>query len=251
MKTARHGRSHLRLSKADVQAGLGAELLVLCESMTADGKLSKDEILALTRWLNTNRNAELPSIAFLVETVSRIIADRHVTREEQKELYAAIERILPNEAQHRASANRRAVNAARRAKKKAEKNAERERKRAVRERDRPVASANFMIAGVHYEGREQRIRRYACEGQRVCLVREPKNAYSHNAIQIALESGVEFGYVPEIDAEDLAPLLDAGYAQRAYITKILDGGRVPIPVVQVYIHRIDADVDGLAVVRRG
>lgn len=260
-KRAKRSSDHLRLTAADAQAGVGAELLVLCHSMTANGRLSKEEILELTRWLRTNRDAGLPSITFLAETVSRIIADRHITREEYQELYAAIERILPKEAKRRATANRRAVEAATSAAKKtaakvakhaakAEKDAARARKQTERERNRPVASFNFMIAGVHYEGREHRIRRFARQGESVYLVREPQNRHSRNAIQVALKSGIEFGYVPEIDAEDLAPLLDAGLAQRAHITKILDGGRVPIPVVQAYVHRLDAEVDGLNVVSR-
>lgn len=115
----------------------------------------------------------------------------------------------------------------------------------------PVASFNFIIAGVHYEGREHRIRRFARAGDQVYLVREPQNQFSRNAIQVALKSGIELGYVPEIDAEDLAPLLDVGLAQKAHITKILVGGRVPIPVVQAYVHRLDAEIEGISIVSRG
>jgi len=45
--------------------GIGAELFSLCEGITADGKLSKDEILALGLWLRDNKNEPIPGIQFL------------------------------------------------------------------------------------------------------------------------------------------------------------------------------------------
>jgi len=55
---------------------------------------------------------------------------------------------------------------------------------------------------------------------------------------------MQIGFVPEEDAPDLAAPLDQGYPHVATITKILTGGRAPIPVVQAYIYRPDAGIDG-------
>jgi hypothetical protein len=51
--------------------------------------------------------------------------------------------------------------------------------------------------------------------------------------------------VPERDAGDIAKLVDAGSLHDAYITKILTGGRSPIPVVHAEIFRADATAEGL------
>ena len=42
----------------------------------------------------------------------------------------------------------------------------------------------------------------------------------------------------------MAPLLDAGYKQMAYCTKILNGWRTPIPVVEAALYRADAMIAG-------
>jgi HIRAN domain len=73
-------------------------------------------------------------------------------------------------------------------------------------------------------------------------VREPENKYSRNAVGVCLDNAVKIGYVPEELATEIAPLLDAGHRQSAYLTKILSGGRTPIPVVQAYLYRPDAEV---------
>ena len=51
---------------------------------------------------------------------------------------------------------------------------------------------------------------------------------------------MQIGFVPERDAVQMAPLLDAGHPYIAFVTKILTGGRSPIPVVQADLYRTDA-----------
>lgn len=74
----------LSLSKSDRRAGIGAELLTLCQSITSDGRLNDLEIGELRQWLRANRTADLPAIGFLVETVERILADGIVTDQERQ-----------------------------------------------------------------------------------------------------------------------------------------------------------------------
>ncbi|MDZ4831758.1 MAG: hypothetical protein SGJ09_16375 [Phycisphaerae bacterium] len=76
----------LSLSKKQLQGGIGAELFTLCKGMTADGALTKAEILALRDWLRENRDADIEGVAFLSETLSRIIADGVVSADEQRDL---------------------------------------------------------------------------------------------------------------------------------------------------------------------
>src|SRR5262249_18204968 len=102
MSKSRQTNSRLSITKAQLQDGIGGELFSLCQGITADGKLSKDEIAALGSWLRENRDAPLPGIAFLSETLNKIVADGRVTREEQRELLEAIEKVLPPDARREA-----------------------------------------------------------------------------------------------------------------------------------------------------
>lgn len=244
MAAKKPAKIRLSLTKSQIQAGVGAELLSLCQSATEDGTLSKDEILALKSWLETNRTSDLPAIAFLIATVQRIAAEGKVTKDERQELYKAIETVLPPEARKQAVAHRKVVEAKEMARDFAEREAQKRRAREERERNRPIASANFMVAGVYYEGRPEIISRYVDDGDQVFLVRDPHNKYSRNAIEVRLDNGMQIGFVPEDDAVDLAPFFDQGCVHRAYITKVLTGGRVPIPVVQACLYSEDANIEG-------
>jgi hypothetical protein len=51
--------------------------------------------------------------------------------------------------------------------------------------------------------------------------------------------------VPEEIAVELAPLLDQGLPHTGVLTKVLTGGRTPIPVVQARLFRVDAAVADL------
>jgi len=238
-------KPRLSLTKTQIQAGLGAELLTLCQAVTEDGSLSNEEISELRRWLETNRSSDLPAIGFLVATLERILADGKVTPEERRELYAAIETVLPPEARRAAVAKRKYVEAEQEAQARQERQAEKQQEREARERRRPLCSANFMVAGVHYEGRSEVVRDYVDEDDVVFLVRDRTNKFSRNAIEVRLKNGMQIGFVPEDFAPEMAPFLDEGCPHVAYITKVLRGGRSPIPVVQAYVHRTDAGVEAL------
>ena len=273
------------LTKSERSSGIGAELLVLCQTVTDDGYLSKDEINELRRWLKDNRDTDLPAIAFLHETVERILADRRITREERQELYQAIELVLPPEARREAVDARREAESERehrdRIKQDAERAASREvalkappHKRAAQlaaqSRSRPsaakrqtsakpdgatsstaksktvpLASSKFMVAGVHHEGRGALIDQFAAEGDQVFLARDPASPLSPNAIEVRLENGYTIGFVPEEDALVIAPLLDDGCPHIATIKTIMEGGRVPVPVVVSRVYDPDSAVDDL------
>jgi hypothetical protein len=60
-------------------------------------------------------------------------------------------------------------------------------------------------------------------GDRLQLVRDPENAHDRNAIQIHWRNERMLGHVPRTVAADVAPLLDAGAAARAYVVDAGDG----------------------------
>jgi hypothetical protein len=239
-----HRTRRISLTKTQLRTELGAELLSLCESVTADGTVTPDEAQALRQWLDDSQGIDLPAASYMREVVARAIADGQITREECREVYRAVEAVLPPEVRRTAVANRRGVEAA----KKAQARAAREQERLERQRNAPIASANFMVAGCRYEGRPGIIARHANAGDPVRLSRDVGNRFSTHAIGVQLEGGQQIGFVPEEIATELAPELDAGARCAAYMTKILTGGRSPIPVVQARLYAADStiDVDELA-----
>jgi hypothetical protein len=82
-------------------------------------------------------------------------------------------------------------------------------------------------------------------GDRAYLVRDRGNRFSKNAVEVRLHNGVQAGYVPEEIAIELAPLLDQGLPHTGVLTKVLTGGRTPIPVMQARLFRVDAGIADL------
>lgn len=235
----------LSIREGYTESGVVAELLTLLETVTADGTISEEEARELNEWLEANRNdANLPGIEFLRITVTQILADGKVTPEEKTALYKAVERVLPREARRLAKERRGAVESLEKETQRAEREAQREAERREREGNRPMAAANFMVVGVPYEGRAEVVRCYASEGCQVFLARDPSNRYDSKAIEILLKGGYQIGFAPREEAAALAKFLDAGCKHLAYITKILQGKRAPIPVVQVYLYRPESSVEG-------
>jgi hypothetical protein len=240
-------KNRLSLTSTQTQTAIGAELLALCQSVTEDGVLQKEEIKALRDWLRSNRECDLPSVGFLCDTVERIIADKVVTREEQSELYKAIETVLPKEARRSAIDSRKKVESKKKASEKAakEKHKEQERIRRAKEKEErekncPVWRCNFMVAGVHFDNRPSIIRD-SLELGPVILQRDHLNEYSRNAIEIRTRDGKMFGFVPEHEAVEAAPFLDQGFRYSAFVVKVLTEARVPIPIVEAAIYRPDSD----------
>lgn len=236
-------RRRLSITKSQRQTEIAVDLIALCQHITEDGRLTPGEVVGLRDWLADHRHADLPAIAFLANTVDRVLEDGRITSEEHRELYLAIEATLPPDIRSSVRGIRReqeqlAKDAARAARE-AEREAERERKWL----NAPVETLDFMVAGVVYEGRGETVAAYAEVGHQVYLLREPGNGYSRNAILVVLGNGMPIGYVPEELAAESAPLLDSGHKHLAWIKKILTGGRAPYPVVVAEIYRAAAEAD--------
>jgi hypothetical protein len=212
------------LTKKQLQTELGAELLSLCQGFTADGALTADEMNALRTWLAEHPANALPSIAHLRGVLNQVLADGKITPEETVTVHKALEAVLPAELRKSARDARRAV------------------EKADHERNRPIYWLNFMVAGARYEGRPAIIERHVKPGNAAILHRDRQNVHSRNAIAIYTESGHQIGFVPEVDARECAAELDAGAKVNAVFTKVLTGGRSPIPVVDAKIYPRDSEV---------
>jgi HIRAN domain-containing protein len=238
-------KRRISITKLQRQTAAGADLISLCQTITEDGHLSDEEVTALRQWVNDNASCDLPAQEFLLKTVSRIIEDGKVTDEERSELYRAIEKVLPPDIREVVSGTRRSMEDAAEATARSQQDAERQFEHEAKQRNRPVRSWNFMVAGCRYEGRPEVIHRFAVPGDRAYLARDRENRFSRNAVEVRLENGSQAGYVPEELAVEVAPLLDQGLPHTAVLTKVLTGGRSPIPVVQARVFRVDASVANL------
>ena len=239
------GRRRVSITKLQRLTAAGAELISLCQTITDDGKLADEEVAALRQWVDDNASAGLPAREFLLETVRRIIEDGKVTAEERNELYQAIEKVLPPDIRAAVRGKRRSIEEAAGAVERDQREAQHQLERDSKRRDRPIGSWNFMVAGCRYNGRPAAIRDHATPGERAYLVRDRDNKFSRNAVEVRLNNGAQAGYVPEEIATELAPLLDQRLPHTGVLTKVLTGGRTPIPVVQARVFSADAQVPDL------
>lgn len=242
-------RKRVALSNADVLSGAAAELIMLLETVTADGIVSEREARDLQDWLDDHEVAGLPAIEFLRTLLMHVLEDGRVTEEERKEVYKAIERVLPPDMRQSAKERRQALEVAEKARIRAEaeekKQAEQQRKAEERERiarAQPVWQGTFQVAGVSHDGRSAVVERFARVGNLVYLQREPSNPYDSNAILVRLEFGQVIGYAPREEASMLAPYLDRGFRQKAAIKWISNGRKYQIPGILVELYREDTTV---------
>ncbi len=220
------------LSKAQLGTALGAELLSLCQSVTADGRLAPEELDGLKQWLHDADTADIPAAKYLRTSIERVLADGRITPEEYREVYRAVEAVLPFEARKQALAARQEVESAAAAAAREERGA---RQQGNPSADPAIATVTFMVAGVRQEGRPEVIERLARPNDVIVLARQREGPENGVAITVKLSNGAEIGFVPDGDARQLAPLLDDGYRYEARITEVLTTGRSPIPVVQARV----------------
>ena len=100
------------ISPAELATAPGTALLRLCQSATADGRLSPEELEGLRQWLAAAETAAMPAGRHLRSIVDKVLADGRVTPDEYQQVLRAVESVLPLEARLQALAARQAVEAA-------------------------------------------------------------------------------------------------------------------------------------------
>ena len=258
--------NRVTLTKASLASQEGMDLLILCETVTADGSVSNDEVKLLQKWLLRNQGSTPPAVEFLTATVERIVEDGRITPQERDDLHIALERVMPPE--QRAESRLRKLEREQRNLKDAEERstqrqarrelatAEKAARRAAREQEqreealrgeRALIDIEFSVAGVTHEGRNATIREFAKEGDNVFLVRERTNAYSPHAIGVVLGNGRSIGYVPEAYASQWARFLDCGHRHLAYIKFIHSpewNSDLSIPIIEGGIFVAESQFPG-------
>ncbi len=222
---AQAGSSALTARQKEARAGI--ELLVLCNTITENGRLFDDDIAALTEWKERYRDSALHGREQLTQTLDRIVADGMIGDAERAELRTVVDKILPLELRQTVKKKRSLFESG-------------EHARIV-----PTESYNFILAGGRRDGRLAEAGRYAFDGDEVLLVRDPHNRHSRNAIIVRLLSGHDAGHVPEAEARSLAPYLDQNLRYHASIKKTLSDFPLPVPMVVVHVYADDAKVEGV------
>lgn len=220
----------------------------MLESSTADGRVDESEARQLAAWLESHQADGLPAIDRLLPTIRRVLEDGIVTHDERELLQREIEAVMPPELRRSAQVARRQDRQAERERQRAEAAQAKEEMRLAEEAEREaigfVESFDLMVAGVAYEGRADTIRKHLpLDDAPVYLVRYPDHPHDPNAIGIGLSDGWAIGYIPREDASILAPLLDSGHRYVARVKKVLDGGRLPIPVLVIDVYTLNNSRD--------
>lgn len=70
-------------------------------------------------------------------------------------------------------------------------------------------------------------------GEAVVLRREPENGYDTRAVSVWTAAGEKLGYVPRIDNQALANLMDAGLDPEARILSVAAGGGRPEVALEI------------------
>src|SRR4051794_7817576 len=85
----------------------GIEIVAFCRSLPADGRLSNDDVEVLKDWTDRYRDIFLPSHEYVSSVVTKALADRVITPDEQDWVYFAVEPVLPVQLRKRTLEQRR------------------------------------------------------------------------------------------------------------------------------------------------
>jgi len=220
------------LTRPQLATELGAELLSLCQTVTADGRLAPEEIAGLQQWLSDAAAAEMQAARFLRGVIEHVLADGRITPEEYKEVYRAVEAVLPFEARQQAHAARQHAESSDLTVRAPTSTVTAAVAGAAQADPAPILDVTFMVAGVRQEGRPALIEQHASAGLAVTLDLAPAGSHSGEAIAVRLPGGAQIGFVPAAESRQFVPLLQPGGHYSAHIVRIRSSGRSPIPVVQ-------------------
>lgn len=228
--SARNTKARARrisLTPKQLEEAAGIELLAICQDITEDGVIDEQEFRRLEAWVKENRSDGLPAVEYLNRAIEEILEAGALSPEGRRDLYLAVEKVLPKDFRKEAVENRREV------------------EREELTRDRRVETMNFMLAGVSHDGRTELIDEQVHQTTDVFLVPDPTNPHDHNAVIVRTGEGYDIGFVPRDDARRVCSLLREGYKYQAWISKILTTriGRVPVIIAPFFLA--EAQVDGL------
>ena len=82
-----------------LRSQLSAELVTLCEAIADERVLAPAEVEALRAWLKRSAGIDLPETQHLRNVISRVIVGGHMTRQECRDIFRALQPALAPEVQ--------------------------------------------------------------------------------------------------------------------------------------------------------
>jgi len=86
---------NVRLTADQLTHGTARELLTLLRAVSADGRLTDEEIQLLGDWLEAAQEKELPALKYLKALVKNVLHDQTVTETDRRDLVPAILDVMP------------------------------------------------------------------------------------------------------------------------------------------------------------
>jgi hypothetical protein len=220
------------LTRPQLATELGAELLSLCQSVTADGRLAPEEIAGLQQWLGDAAAVDMQAARFLRGVIEHVLADGRITPEEYQEVYRAVEAVLPFEARQQAHAARHHAETSALPARATASTGAAAVTGAAQTALAPLLEVTFMVAGVRQDGRPALIEQHASAGLAVTLDLATTGPHSGVEVAVRLPGGAQIGFVPGAEARQIVPLLQPANHCSAHIVRVRSSGRSPIPVVR-------------------
>ncbi len=248
------------LTKTELETDVAQELLALIVRITSDGKLELDEIVALRKWLRTNKdngpvsaelemearllrrwsrtnkdNRTVRAIPYLHDIMTRITSDGVIDRDELLELHLAIERVIPTAhrgpiiqarkkrevlRRERLCVQRQVAN---------EKTKEERKQKHVEEHTHSMRLRHSFakVAGVTFpndDGSERQAIIKRCKpGEQLVLKHDSYNKYSIFATAVCRMNREQLGHAPEYLAERIVNEIEDGFNAIGVLAEVTGG----------------------------
>ena len=214
------------LSPAERATPASIDLIALCRSLPADGHLSPQDLEVLKDWTTRYRDIPLPAQEYISGVVDKALTKQVVTADDRQSVYTALEPALPLQLRKETQEQRLLAELA-----------------AAEKDGGPFAtiSVDFLVAGVHVEGRWRTIQSRVHVGDAVRLIYNPGQLSDGTAMFVVLADGTCIGLVPEEEARTIIQELERGGRVEAVVKKILEDGQFPVPVIGSRVHCIASD----------
>ncbi len=224
------------LTKTELETEVAKELLALIVSITTDGKLDLEEIVALRKWLRANKDNETVSaIPYLHDIMTRITSDGVIDRDELLELHLAIERVIPTAQRTDIIQARKKREALKRERLRVQRRIANEKAKEERKQKQEEEHAHSMrlrhtfakVSGVTFpndDGSErQAIIRRCKPGEQLVLKHDLYNKYSIFATAVCRLNREQLGHVPEYLAERIVNEIEDGFNAIGVLTDVTGG----------------------------
>jgi hypothetical protein len=83
------------LTEKQLEGQTAKRLLTLLKAVSADGRLTDDEVDLLNEWLNQAKEDNLPALAYLRKIIAEVLDDHEISDVERHDVVSAILCVMP------------------------------------------------------------------------------------------------------------------------------------------------------------